>query len=178
MNVISKRISAAMRHLSEKDYENALIQITIAIDATAKKKWPEKGVGTRIRNFIKEYESFIYKMASSGHIILISGRILIQGRELSTIIYDLVRCALQHGDELGDRVIILGNANTIGVKDGKIIINVGHIYGLLLSVILDPTNILEHCDSNPFLQEGDTRILVNEIWGNMNKFRELSSVRI
>jgi hypothetical protein len=38
MSTISRRIETAIKHLKEKDYENALIQISIAIDATAKKK--------------------------------------------------------------------------------------------------------------------------------------------
>jgi len=60
MSVISKRIFTALQHLSINDFENALIQICIAIDATSKKKWPKHGPGRRIREYEKNMKrSFI-----------------------------------------------------------------------------------------------------------------------
>lgn len=67
MAFVGKRINTAIDHILNEDWENALIQISIAMDATAKKKWSKKmTVGRRISNFINEYEQFIHLLASNG----------------------------------------------------------------------------------------------------------------
>lgn len=148
MSTISRRIETAIKHLIDKDYENALIQISIAVDATAKRKWQKLKVGERIKKFIKENEAFIYQTASSGGLFICQGGgLIMQGKELPEIIYKLIRCTLQHGDELSDYIIIKESFNTLGVVNNKIIINTGHIYGLLFSVIFDPINNMEKCVS-------------------------------
>ncbi len=173
MSTISRRIDTAINNITNRDYENALIQISIAIDSTAKKKWPKDGVGRRIRRFIKKNESFIYNIALSGGLILCTGgRIIIKDCELPQIIYKLIRCVLQHGDELSDKIVIKENFNTIGIEDDKVIINIGHIYGLLLAVIVDPMNINERCSSNPIIYFNGNQLFINNIWGDISKLKE------
>ena len=75
LSTIGRRIETAIKHLVEKDYENGLIQVCIAIDGTAKKKWPRDKPGMRIRKFVDEYEALIWQFASGGGIKLLgSGR--------------------------------------------------------------------------------------------------------
>lgn len=170
MTTIGRRINTAIDHISKKDYENALIQISITIDSTAKKKWLKDEVGSRIRKHIKAYEPLIYQFASVGGLIICGGGcIVMQGKELPQIVYKLIRCALHHGDELSDKIIFKEGFNTLGVKNGKIIINTGHIYGLLFSVIVDPINCNESCESNPILFRDNQPIIINEMWGNITK---------
>ena len=106
MGTIGRRIDTAIGHLINKDFENALIQVCIAIDGTAKKKWQSYKPGKRIRTFIDEYEAFIYQFASSGYLKLRGtgnqkGKIFLND-SLPNILYKSIRCILHHGDEIGD----------------------------------------------------------------------------
>ena len=176
MTAISKRIDTAIKHLSEKDFENALIQISIAIDKTAKKKYGIKEVGKRMKRFVKEYENFIYQFATGGHLFIGTGaKIIINGEELHDTVYKSIRCALQHGDELEDKIQIDNEIGLLGSQNGKVIINSGHIDGLLFAVIADEVNKHESCDSNPIYSRHPREIIViNELWGNIEKVEEIT----
>ncbi len=170
---ISKRINTAIKHLTENDFENALIQISIAIDRTAKKKYANKKVGQRIKKFIKEYESFIYQFASDGKLIMSQGATISLGKELPEIIYKSVRCVLQHGDDLEDKIEITDTVGLLGVRNGRFIINKGHIGGLLFAIIIDKTNKNEHCKSEPIYFHNNIAIKINDLWGNPEKIENL-----
>jgi len=60
---ISNRIEEAFDKLQMQDYDNALIQICIALDATAKKEYPGKGNAVRMKSFIKDNIAFITRFA-------------------------------------------------------------------------------------------------------------------
>jgi hypothetical protein len=96
-------------------------------------------------------------MGSNAHII-------IAGKELPQIIYKLVRCTLQHGDDLSEYIIIKEQSNILGMQDDKIIINIGHIFGLLFAVIFDPVNKNEICkDNNDYLTFNNHSIPLNKL---------------
>jgi hypothetical protein len=172
MNIVGKRIETAIKHLMEKDYENALIQICIAIDATAKKKWKNNKPGKRIKLFIKEYETLIYQFASSGHLKLARGGKISIGNELAEVLYKNIRCVLLHGDSISDHIII-EEKYTIGIIKGKIIINIGMIIGFLLSTVVDSVNQYERCDFSYVIDIAGVNIDVNQIWGNINKLEQI-----
>lgn len=172
---VSRRIDTAIKHLRENDYENALIQISIAIDRTAKKKYPNvKKVGSRIKKIIQNYESFIYFFASNGQMLVMpNAKVVIGTEDLPNMIYKSVRCALQHGDDLTDNVVIEDGVVSLGMRDGKFILNRGHIFGLLFSVVGDNVNQLEFCESNPFVVIKNKTIMINDLWGNLKKIEDI-----
>lgn len=173
MSTISKRIETAINHLIQKDYENALIQISVALDSTGKKKWTAKKTGPRIKDFIKENEKFIYQCASGGNFILRKGgQVNIQGKELKELVYVSVRCSLLHGDELADHVILKPEESFINVEQGKPVINKGLITGLLLSIVGEVANSDEVCGPNQKLVIDGNDILINNLWGNIGKIIE------
>ncbi len=165
---ISKRIDTAMMHLANNDFENALIQISIAIDRTAKKKWANKGVGIRIKNFINEYETFIYQFISFGQIQLSKGGKISIQMTLDELLYKAIRCSLLHGDDIEDFINIVDTNDKIGVKNGKLIITPAYITGFMFSVIVDAKNKNEYCKSDPiFGIYGKAPIKINNLWGNL-----------
>lgn len=60
---IGNRINEALEKLQKRDYENSLIQICIALDATAKKEYPGLGSAKRCKKFIEDNMSFITRVA-------------------------------------------------------------------------------------------------------------------
>lgn len=182
MSTIGRRIDTAIKHLMDRDYENALIQVCISIDGTAKKKMPGYKPGKRIQEFVKEYEAFIYQFATSGGLILEGsgdkrGRISFPGGDLPKILYESIRCALHHGDELSDFVVVHEGTGIIGVSQGKIVLNKGFIDGLLFSVVSDEVNRGEFCDSLPTYSFSGSIIKINEVWGKLQRIETLTGYR-
>ena len=160
------------QHLIAQDFENALIQICIAIDGTAKKKWPSYNPGRRIRAFVTEYEAFIYQFGSGGGIRLpgiapARGRIMLPGGELPDVLYKSIRCVLQHGDDLAEFVTIREGNDFLAVENGKWVMNTGFIDGLIFSVVVDEVNAGEVCESNPTYSLRGIELQFNEIWADL-----------
>lgn len=182
MSTISRRVDTTIKHLKDQGYENALIQVCIAIDATAKRKWPSYKPGKRIRNFVEEYEAFIYQFASAGGIMLegtgnMRGKIVFPGGELPGILYKSVRCVLHHGDELSHHLVIEKGNTIIGVDQGRIVMNEGFIDGLLFSVVSDKVNEREFCDSLPTYAFSGSTIKINEVWGKVHLIEKLTGCK-
>lgn len=177
MGTIGRRIDTAIGHLTNRDYENALIQVCIAIDGTAKKKWQSYKPGKRIRTFIDEYEAFIYQFASSGYLKLRGpgnqkGKIFING-SLSDTLYKSIRCVLHHGDEIANHIELREGNNIIGVSRGKFILNTGYIDGFMFSVIADKVNQNEFCATNPNYYHNGIQIRINDLWGNLQTIEQI-----
>ena len=177
MGTIGRRIDTAIRHLSVKDYENALIQLCIALDATAKKKWKSKKPGERIKLFVSEYETFIYQFATHGKLILHSGGKIVIGSELPVVIYKSIRCVLHHGDELTNYVIIPEQNNLIGIEHGKFILNPGFIDGILFAIIVDEKNRHEKCNPSLIFHFNGKDICINDCWGNLRRVEEFTGYK-
>ena len=169
--VIGKRIERAIKHMSNKEYEDALIQTCIAIDGTARKKWPKAGVGERIKRHVEQYEAFIYYVWSRGGLNVNGGVIILHGKKLP-VLQNIIRNSLLHGDDLENFVVLDTNDPTIvGVKGGKPLVGYGIIDGLLFSVVVDPANADETCDPNlSFSRIGAETIAINLAWGNIEYF--------
>ena len=182
MSTIGRRINTAIKHLMDKDYENALIQICIAIDGTAKKKMSGCRPGKRIQMFVKEYEAFIYQFASAGGLVLKGsgnqrGRVSFSGDDFSKILYKSIRCVLHHGDDISDFVVIQSRVGILGVSKGKFVLNKGFIDGLLFSVVSDEVNKGEFCDSLPTCSFSGSVITINEVWGKLERIENLTGYR-
>lgn len=182
MGAIGRRIDTAIHHLMAQDYENALIQICIAIDGTAKKKWPSHKPGRRIREFISEYETFIFQFGSGGGIRLLGippgrGKVIVLGGELPGVLYKSIRCALQHGDDLAEFVTIREGNNFLAVENGKWVINTGFIDGLVFSVVADEANAGEVCASNPVYAFRGIKLQFNEIWADLKMIERVTGFK-
>jgi len=61
---LGNRVQEVIAKTASDDLENALIQISIAIDKTGKKRRPKEGKGQRYKGFIRDHESFIIFLLS------------------------------------------------------------------------------------------------------------------
>lgn len=182
MGIIGKHINTAIMHLMNKDYEMALSNISMAIDSTARKKWPSLALGEpgevkkRICNFVDDYQSFIYEVASGGAVILgnvkIQYEIKNQVKSESDLVNIICRSS-RHGFELGEGFIFVDNSYIGFDHDkNKPIIGIPYIYGLLFSVIVDPINNMERCELNPILPYNEKNFIINELWGDAKKYND------
>jgi len=173
MSAIGNRLNEAISKIANGDLENALIQVSIAIDASGKKKRPSKGVGVRYKEFIRDHESLIYFMAigikgDSKPIVVFPGE---NGNnyDIAHAYYKSVRNGLLHDGEISENLEVV-NGNVLTYKDGKISISKIILWALVLAVVCDPINANETFGREytvTFTNGGE--IELHNMWGKMRE---------
>ncbi len=179
---ISDRIQEALEKVSKGDQLNALIQISIAIDATGKKIFPGKKTSYRSKQFLKENIGFITRCAFGNLEVQGPMTFEVEGsdeaKSLESILYGLVRCSLLHEGELSDK-IQLTDKNSIGLtEDGKFILSSSLIWGMLLAVIANPANEDQKVLTPLTFNLGNATYKISDLLGKkefiLNRLRELN----
>ncbi|RRS08697.1 hypothetical protein EAG18_10910 [Pseudoalteromonas sp. J010] len=170
MSTVGCRLDEAIQKISAGDLENALIQVSIAIDVSSKRKWPkQKKVGERYKNFIREHESLIYFM-----LLGIKGdtKPLVSfpnpngdRYDIAHVYYKAVRNGLLHDGKISDNLSVV-DENVLIYKDGKITISKMILMALMLAVICEPVNCNERLSKSYTVTfTNDIDINLNDFWG-------------
>ena len=173
---IGNRVDEAYLKLISGDLENSLIQLSIAIDATAKKKYGNKtGVGKRVRNFISEYEDLITHLSMAGRLRLFAKNGVKFGDKgsLGNVVYKSIRCSLLHEADLSDQVVFK-TGPVIGMEDGKFVVTDQLLWGLLLILVGEETNTNEVMKQNHQMQFNGNNLDLNNLWGNLAEIKKLT----
>lgn len=174
---IADRIDKALQDLRIGDFENALIQISIAIDATGKKRKSKSGVGERCRYFIKENEDFIYHFVMDGRLkVEKGGRIMFGGGELGQVLYKSARCALLHEGDISNSVVF-ERGFKLGQKENKFIITDNMLFGLLLTIVGEPKNSNETMKNEHSISYKNKNIEINKYWGKLEQLKTLTEYK-
>lgn len=173
MSAVGKRLEEAIAKVAVGDLENALIQVSIAIDISGKKKWPKKKVGERYKGFIREHESLIYFMAlgikgNAKPMISFPG---VNGEkyDIAHAYYKAVRNGLLHDGEVSKNLEIVDD-NVLIFKDGKITISKMILMALILAVVCDPVNSTESFEKKHTVTfTTGAEIKLHEMWGERDQ---------
>lgn len=171
---IGNRIDEAIIKLNSNDLENALIQLSIAIDASAKKKFKnEKKVGKRVRRFIDEYEDMITHFAMSGKLKLITPKGVNYGSKgtIGSIVYKSIRCALLHEGNIS-RNVVFKNGPVIGMDNDKFIVTDNMLWGLVVILIGDEVNSREKLKQNHSMYCWGKTLSLNDYWGKLSELKK------
>jgi len=174
---IGNRIDEAYVKLVSNDLENSLIQLAIAIDATAKKKFNgEKKVGKRIRRFVNEYEDLITHFSMAGQLRIFAGGGISYGDKgsLSDVIYKSIRCALLHEADVSEEVVFR-KGKLQGMDNGKFIVTDQMLWGLLLILIGDEVNSNQRLKQNHQMTFNEVVLDLNMLWGNLDEIKKLTN---
>ena len=180
---IAKRVMDSIDKMEKLDYENALFSICAAIEATASKEFSKKGKQS-YKNFIHQNLGLITNIAFGGTKILNINlgydhpSIKKNPDGLSSIqdiLYHAIRCDLYHIAKIPDD-IEFSKENKISVNNGKIVLPASLIYGLIISVVISPSNKDEKCSKDQFLNLWNFCIPINKLWGHRNKLIWLMDV--
>ena len=177
MSAVGKRLEEAIAKVAAKDLENALIQVSIAIDISGKKKWPKKKVGERFKDFIREHESLIFFMT-----IGIKGEAKPmfsfpgangERYDIAHVYYKAVRNGLLHDGEISENLKIVED-NVFMWVDGKITISKMILMALILAVVCDPVNANEKFGKRHVITFSDGAVIkLHEMWGNKENLYNL-----
>ena len=165
---VGNRINEALEKLQKKDYENSLIQICIALDATSKKEYPNLGPSKRYKKFIKDNMGFITKVAFAKLEIQSTPKFMLSdgtAHELQDILYKILRCTLLHEGKL-NKLIIIVEQNQIGSSpSGMFIFSVNLITSLLFLVIGSEMNKDAVVKGSHSFNLGNRTIHLSEVLG-------------
>lgn len=162
---IAKRIQESISFLNERDLEASLLPLSIAIDATAGKEFPEDKNRTRIRmeKWLRTKQGFITWYLLKG--AEITGNITFPiGLSLETVIYKWIRCPLMHEAKL-DPCILLTQNPVLGTKKGDLFFSQRHVEGLILAVICSSVNSTEQSSTKVKCTFFPGDVWINDLWG-------------
>ncbi len=183
---VGSQVTTAMKKLSEKHYEDAIISTSVALSATARLEQPAGGDKAACRTFLESYLPIINKVGwvSFG----ISQSINFKYRRLDShnpgaavrtmpeMLYDVVRCTAVHEAKLPDNLRFIEESIIQLGNDGELVLPVDVIYGLLLSIVASPKNSSQRVEGDPEFAFGGKNTRINELWGDRGKIEEFIGI--
>ncbi|MEZ8102592.1 hypothetical protein [Vibrio bivalvicida] len=172
---ISARVDEAITKLVAKDFENSLVQLSIAVDATGKRKCSNDGVGKRCKKFILEHEAFIHFIGLNGMLSSTASPMITYANkgDFGQVFYNSIRCALLHEADVSKSIHFV-EGPTIGMHDGKVIINDYLLWGLIFSIIGDGANSTEKMANSHQINYHGTELKLNEVWGKIGEIHRIT----
>lgn len=178
---IADRIKEAVDYMNLGNPVSALIQVCIAVDATAKKELKDKRVGDRITKFLRNNQEFILLIGlgkarggASDHIFqfkISEGKY--EYKKLEEVLYELVRCTLLHEGDLSSKVVIVPQLELGFSKDRQFKLSVGLIWGMILAVVASPANSDQQLPNHYLIPIKGQNKALNELWGKKEELLQL-----
>ena len=170
---IGKKVSRAMDELQAGDAEEALYQISSAVEATAKAEYGTGGRGN-YKNFIHDNFGLITKIAF-GHARILKLRIGYSHPEIKSdadgtcsieeVFYHAVRCGLAHETKLPHNLVFTDEQAIKPDKSGTLFLPKSLVMGLIVAVVVSPANAGEKADKPCGIQYIGLNIPVEKMWG-------------
>jgi hypothetical protein len=168
---ISDRIAECVAKYNTNDLDNALIQICIAIDATAKKEYPKtKKVGERFKGFIKSNQDIITFFTFSTNIFIDCqfGKYTVE-----QFIYKVLRCGLLHEGDVPAMFQFAESGAPIEISDRQWRLPKTFILGAMLAVIGATSNAGQVLPDSMTVSIMGKTFAVNELWGHSDVVRNI-----
>jgi hypothetical protein len=170
---IAKRVETALDFISKGDFENALIYISIVVDATSKKESPRSmSQSNRNKKFIDDNQDFVYRFSTGGQ-VSVTGTLNYPTGTLGRTLYKIIRCGLLHEGILPDTFVMLDGqglgfmrTNIDQDKPMGFAISTYLLVALLILVITSPVNRRESINGGMDFTIYDITSQVNNIWGD------------
>ncbi len=176
---VGSQVADAMKKLSERHFEDAVIPASVALSATARLENPAVGDGEACRNFLKKNLAIINKIGwvSFGVAQPINFRYRrldsrkpgLSVRSMPEMLYDVVRCTAVHEAGLPSNLRFTEQPVIQLGLDGELLLPIDVIFGLLFAIVGSSMNARERVAGDPVFSFGGKSIRVNELWGDVNK---------
>lgn len=170
-NLIKRRILNSFHAYQTQDFEGSLIHYFPALDATAKLRYTKKGVGWRIKRFLRDERDLVTAVGLG----MIIKNLSIHGYTFEEAIYKFGRNSIVHEGELDPRLKFTDR--------GKIEIGEywelpkAYILGLIVAVIACAENSNKKSTGGESLVILNKRFLVSDLWGKEAELRDHLSSR-
>ena len=182
---ISKHVLRSINDVNIGEIDAAILSACIAIDATARKLFPnEKYNGLRFKNCLRKYYWIIEPMIGAG-INLEETRftnLTIKGNrdpDFADVIYHIFRCAHIHGDEISENYSLTSttfrNLSHWQLLRGELHMPDRLLWALLGVSVFASVNRRETSAGTYYLSLGDDHFAISKWWGRENDFRKFTS---
>lgn len=176
---IANYIKHALDSLDRRELEPAMLFVCLAVDGTAKKKYPSiQQVGTRFKQFIRDNIDIIELMFGGINLSDTSfpipdkkGNI---GMKYEDLIYEKFRCSLAHGDMLeegyGVEIQMIDGSQSfiINLKEPSMTLPESSIVGLALACVLAEENADQKIGNNAYyIKDSINTYVVDRWWGKV-----------
>jgi hypothetical protein len=179
---IGKRVEEGVKRMLERDWEGALIPVSIAVGATARREFPNDKDNVAYKKFIDQNQEVIMLVATDGAWQFRQGSTVslnckIEGQQCSTIsdvLYKVVRCSLVHEAELPASMKLTEGRPLQIVMSGSFISAPSKlVIGLIVAVVASPANRDEPFHKDCTFGWYGQRIGFNEFRGRKDKLNEV-----
>lgn len=166
-NPLVNRIKSCLFFYSINDYEHAFINLFIAIDITAKKRYPNLKVGERNRKLLMDIESLTQKLTFGN---VVKG-LNVGGLTFPKVFYKFGRNALIHEGQL-DPKLTISDIEGIRISNQSWDFHHSYIINLALSVIACHEN--KDLRFNHYVEINNIHGIhdVNTLWGKEELMRK------
>ena len=180
---VGRKVEKAIDMMDGDDPEEALFEISSAIDATAKKE-RKKGGRACYKDFIHENLGLITDVAFGKSILNLHLRFKHPNIEtdergrctVEDVFYHAVRCGLYHEATLPSNLRFTGEGQ-IRVDEDSLVLPSSLVYGLIAAVVASPANVDERVSGGSLLNLGYGPMLLNCFWGKRDELIWLLDVR-
>ncbi len=167
---IGDRVKECIDKLNVGDFENALIQLSIAFDGTAKKEYPPSmKVGKRFKAFLHDNQDIITYFTFASNMFI---DCTFNGYKLEEIIYHVLRCGLLHEGSIPDEIEFVDQI-VIGRPGGRWRFPKTYVHGGLLAVIGAKSNATESVPPDYGVMIHRNSFRVNSLWGRSEEIRQM-----
>ena len=167
---VADRVIECINKYNSNDLENALIQICIALDGTAKKEYPDiKKVGERFRAFIKANMDIITFFTFNTNIFI---NCQFGEYTIDQFVYKVLRCGLLHEGELSAMFKFTEPSELISIATKQWRFPKTFILGTLLAVIGASSNSKQRVSDDLSVTVMGNRFRINELWGRADQIRK------
>lgn len=167
---IADRVLECINKYNANDLDNALIQICIALDGTAKNEYPRvKKVGERFKAFVRSNQDIItfFTFNTNMFIGCQFGEYTIE-----QFIYKVLRCGLLHEGEVPEMFQFTAPGEPISIGDKQWCLPKTFIFGTLLAVIGAGSNARQKLSNDLGVTIMGRNFKVNELWGRADLVRQ------
>lgn len=168
---ISDRVIECINKYNDNDLANALIQMCIALDGTAKKEYPKiKKVGKRFKEFVKANQDIITFFTFNTNIFI---NIQIGKYAIEKFMYEVLRCGLLHEADVPEMVKFVEPGQPITISQNRWCLPKTFIFGTLLAVIGAASNASQSVPNEIGVVIMGQMFKVNDLWGRADMVRQL-----
>jgi len=166
---IADRVKESINKYNSNDFENALIQICIAFDGTAKNEFPHiKTNAKRFKAFVKANMDIITFFTFNTNVFIDCqfGEYTVE-----RFVYEVLRCGLIHEGELSTRFRFTEPGEPVSIGAEQWCFPKTFIFGALLAVIAASSNAKQKVADQLSVNIMGNHFMVNDLWGHADVIR-------
>jgi hypothetical protein len=167
---VADRVSESINKYNSNELENALIQICIALDGTAKKEYPRiKKVGERFKAFIRDNMDIITFFTFNTNVFI---NCKFGEYTIDQFVYKILRCGLLHEGELSAMFKFTEPGEPVRIGKKQWCFPKTFIFSTLLAVIGASSNTDQRVADHLEVIVMGNRFRINELWGQADLIRK------